>query len=508
LHEQEIDAVDQEVKVVDRRHTFYGAAADYFAYEGVEALCESGAGTGKTFSLLAKADYLARKHPGCRILLARQTRVSMNETVLPDWRDRILFKGHPAISKTAKRESQSLYTYPNGSDVVIGGLENMQDERNDILSAQYDFIFIFQAEEVALEAYEKLITRLRNRKAPYHQITLDVNPASSYHWINLRFYDEGENRRRFKYLHEDNPMLFDHEKGTWTEFGHIYISEMLGALTGIRRRRLLHHEWIAEEGLIYDNFRSDEHIVDAQLEMDTTQGHLLHVSGWKHPVHIEWFGAGIDWGYYPDPGVIQVWGYTRRGTRFRVAEVMKLQWQIDQWADVCEELADKFKLRYIAADPTSIGYIQTINKRLSSVSGRHTYNLCKPAKRTLRGTTKDKQLLGIDLMRWLFRDSEGRIRQYLVRDAFPYGLDGELQRAKRPSCMEMEIPGYVYDKRKGSDLVLKSPDDKCDDHALDAARYDAHMGWLRYFGERLAQQNYPRGSFGQILKHPRRRNAG
>ena len=175
-----------EAETIQRKRTFYGAAAEYFSFEGLEALCDSGAGTGKSFAVMCKADYTARQYKMSRQLFSRQTRKSMNDSILPDWRERVLFEGHTAISTTASKEHQDTYTYPNGSVIVLAGLENI----DRILSAQYDRINIFQAEETSLESWEKLISRLRNGRTPYHQITADVNPASEFHWINQRFLDD------------------------------------------------------------------------------------------------------------------------------------------------------------------------------------------------------------------------------------------------------------------------------------------------------------------------------
>ena len=205
------------------------------AYEGLEVLCESGAGTGKSYSLMQKANWTARQWPGSRQLFARQTRKSLNISILPDWRNNVLFRAHPAVSRTASLEHQDVYRYPNGATIDVLGLENIER----VLSAQYDRIYIFQAEEVGIDVWEKLISRLRYGHAGYHQIVADVNPAGEFHWLNIRGDEyrctecddviripNSEDMRRtcaqcdatmrktmkrFRYRHEDNPRWYDHD---------------------------------------------------------------------------------------------------------------------------------------------------------------------------------------------------------------------------------------------------------------------------------------------------------
>ena len=121
-------------QVLDRTYHAYGGAAELFQCEALEVLYEAGAGTGKTFACLQKANHYARSYPGSRILFTRKTRKSMNESVLPQWEDDVLWPGHPAIVGTASKEHRDYYLYPNGSRVVLGGLDNV----DRIMSAQYD----------------------------------------------------------------------------------------------------------------------------------------------------------------------------------------------------------------------------------------------------------------------------------------------------------------------------------------------------------------------------------
>lgn len=494
---------DVDEQTIDREHVFYGAAAQYMAFDGVEALLDSGAGTGKSFCAMVKADVTARAHPGSRQLFARQTRKSLNESILPDWRDRVLFPGHPAISKTSSIAHQELYQYPNGATVALGGLENI----DRILSAQYDRIVIFQAEETSLESYEKLITRLRNGKTDYHQISLDVNPGSQYHWINQRYADDKltDQRQRFYFKHFDNPLWFNHETGEWTKDGVNYIRTALGSLTGVRRERLLFHKWIAEEGVILEDYAPDTHLISGELEFSQNHGSwFLHVNGWKEPVRISYFTAGIDWGWHPDPGCISVWAYDAPRwhpeiRRFRVAEVYRTKWQREQWAEVAQELWSKYDIKQFYCDRSNPEAINYINLKIGKLSKRDMPAIAVKYP-VMGGGHRSEISNGIDLMREGLKNKvSGHVRTYYVRDSLVYGRDEELARTGRPTCTEQEILSWVYMKNEEGKPNREKPDPACDDHGLDCARMDECGNYLHGKG-RTHQENpqYKPGTYGEL----------
>lgn len=198
------------------------------------------AGTGKTRAGCEKIHLCAEKYAGCRILLARQTRKSLTDTALVTLEEHVMPVGHPA-KKGARRGQRSSYIYPNGSEIVIGGLDNA----DKVMSAEYDLVYIPEATETLEEDVEKLTTRLRNGRMPYQQLLLDCNPSTPQHWLKRRA-DRGQ-LRLISATHEDNPRLFNQRTGEWTAEGLRYLS-ILDALSGARRERLRFGKWVAPEG--------------------------------------------------------------------------------------------------------------------------------------------------------------------------------------------------------------------------------------------------------------------
>src|SRR5690349_3973403 len=89
-----------------------------------EVLIEGPAGTGKSTAALEKIYLCASKDPGARILIIRKTRASCTESVLVTWEQKVVPPGHPILAGPDRNHRQR-YSFPNGSDVVIGGMDNI-----------------------------------------------------------------------------------------------------------------------------------------------------------------------------------------------------------------------------------------------------------------------------------------------------------------------------------------------------------------------------------------------
>jgi phage terminase large subunit len=79
-----------------------------------ECLIVGPAGTGKTFGVLAVLHSIAKKYPNLRILLLRQTRVSLSESVLVTYEQDVLAgDGMGGIAAGASRRNRAGYRYPS-----------------------------------------------------------------------------------------------------------------------------------------------------------------------------------------------------------------------------------------------------------------------------------------------------------------------------------------------------------------------------------------------------------
>jgi PBSX family phage terminase large subunit len=224
----------------------YGKALDLLYDKRDEIILSGPAGTGKSRACLEKMHLCALKYPGMRGLIVRKTRSSITESTLVTFEEHVLPLGSPIVNGPQRNQRQA-YHYPNGSQIVIGGL----DKPTKIMSTEYDMIYVQEAIEVTENAWEALTTRLRNNKMPFQQLIADTNPDSPYHWLKQR-HTRGQ-LVMLESRHEDNPVMWDVLNNRPTAFGEKYLAK-LNRLTGVRYQRLRKGAWVAAEGAIYDGW--------------------------------------------------------------------------------------------------------------------------------------------------------------------------------------------------------------------------------------------------------------
>lgn len=198
------------------------------------------AGTGKTRAVATKIFLRANKYPRSRHLICRQTRKSCTDTCLVTWEDEVLPPGHESRGKTS-RTSRHSYRFANGSEVVVGGLDDPQK----LFSSQWDTVWINEAIEATEGAIDAFARGMRNNRCSYHQIILDTNPGPPTHWL-LRWIKEGR-IAHIPTTHKDNGRYYDDRVGDWTPEGLRYLDE-LKQMTGARYTRLYLGEWSTPEG--------------------------------------------------------------------------------------------------------------------------------------------------------------------------------------------------------------------------------------------------------------------
>ena len=234
--------------------------------------------THNTFAALYKMHNLALKYPGCRILLARKLYSSLVSTALVTYYRKVLPypPEHPLCPIVVFGGSRpETISYPNGSVMVVAGLDNA----DKVLSAEYDFVYVNQAEELTLHDWEQILSRTTGRagNAPYSQVFGDANPGPPTHWILHR-----PSLELYTATHQDNPMLYDHEKEEWTDQGRRTIS-ILSTMTGLRYKRGFLGLWAGAEGQIYETFDEQTHIVDPFPIPDSWRRWRVIDFGYTHP---------------------------------------------------------------------------------------------------------------------------------------------------------------------------------------------------------------------------------
>jgi len=436
-------SVSTRVRSEQRPYQPYGGALALFYCKDDEVLLDGPAGTGKSRAVLEKAYLVASKYAGCRILLARKTRASMTESTLVTWEEKVLPYGSP-IADGAQRRMRQAYPFPNGSEVVIGGLDNAVK----IMSTEYDLICLFEATELLEHDWESLTTRLRNKVVPYQQLIADCNPSSPTHWLNQRC-NNGLTTRILS-RHEDNPTV-----------DQVYLDK-LRRLTGARRKRLYQGIWAAQEGLVYD-FDPAIHLVN------------------RFDIPKEWKRRRvIDFGF-TNPFVCQWWAEDPDGRQFRYREIY-----------MTGRLTEDHQ-RQILYHSRGETYVQTIadhdaEDRSTLMRVRIFY--CKDCDEAIRSAAEEAAHAGHQLeggaisttaahkpispgiqavQARLKKAADDRPRMQFLRDSL-VERDTALMEAKKPCATEEEFDGYLWPKSTG-DKAKKEVPIKEDDHGMDATRY-------------------------------------
>jgi phage terminase large subunit len=440
-----------------------------------EILVAGPAGTGKSYGLLQKMHAVLCKYPGSKGLAMRKTAVSLASTGLQTFENHVvpqfLERGLVNFFGGSRREPPA-YRYWNGSRLVVGGMDNPMK----IMSSDYDMVYVQEANELDEDEWEKATTRLRNGKMPYQQLLADCNPQEPTHWLKVR-----ADRGGCVYLHsthEENPLLFDLlPDGTYqvTEFGAQYMAK-LDALTGVRYKRLRKGLWVAAEGVIFEQW-------DPQV-------HLVH----RYDIPPEWprFWV-VDFGYV-NPMVVQMWAEKPDGELVMYREFYHTNKTVDEmarmvmesvaavdpsWApdqrSVRQQLRDRSEGMALAAIPPSAWRWHEPKPQFvvcdHDAEGRAVWS--RETGLVTRAAKKDV-LDGIQEVQVRLRDG----RMTIMRDSLAHPIDQALADVKKPVSTVEEFPGYVWDT--GAGKKIKEAPLKENDHGMDCCRYLAMARSVRF----------------------------
>ena len=492
-----------------------------------ELLVEGPAGTGKTYGLLSNAMIDGYLYPGLRTLFIRSTRKSMNESVLQLWEEEILGLGHPAVQAGGQRSNRSEYVFPEATRKVDGrtytGASHFalvgMDSPERIMSSQYDRAIYFEATEGTLHQWELIKTRMRRFHTPYVQMMADCNPADEHFWLNTRaeedykvpadligqvpFPAEGMKRmERIRTFLQDNPKYFDPIKQEWTQAG-IHYKLGMEQLGGANYMRLVSGLWVTAEGQVWENYRPATHVVQGRLAKKEGIWRLVPVTGVTdtgvqlkgdfRERAVAWFGISVDWGWHPDPGVMQLWAFDAHGRAFLVRERYQCKVSLDDWAQQAADWQADYDVRMIVCDPSEPGNIDALNSRIGERMGRTGVELATKAKNAIKA--------GVDQVRWgLDADETGEPRIRIMANSSELTCTHR-SAAKRTTSVAQEILSYVYKKWVDGKPNKEQPDPTCEDHGADAMRYMMMAAWENQHDPMAVPEEFPVGSFGHKFNH-------
>jgi phage terminase large subunit len=412
---------------------FYGPAREFWACKELEVMLSGPYETGKTFAALSKLHALMCKYPNSRGLMTRDTYADLINTAVVTYEKKVLpvppEDARSGVSKFGGEKPQ-FYDYPNGSRLIVAGLDNP----GKTLSAEYDFIYVNQAEKISLNTWETLTRAVTGRagNAPYTQLIGDCNPDVPTHWIKNR-----QRLKIFEQLHRYNPSLYDQETGELTPRG-IKTMEVLNGLTGLRRKRGLENKWVSAEGQVYDDFDADVHVIP-RFEIP---------AGWTRY-------RAIDFGY-TNPFVCQWWAVDHDGRLYLYREIYMTHRTVKVHAEQINRLSEGEFFEATIADHDAEDRATLLESGIRTVGAKKEISV---------GIQAVQERLKIQ--------GDNKPRLFILEDSL-VEADHELYREypgdTQPVNTEQEFGSYVWPDGKDGRPNKEVPVDAYN-HGMDSMRY-------------------------------------
>jgi hypothetical protein len=443
-----------------------------------------GFANGKTTALVIKALKLCVAYPGSEGLLGRSTYPKLNDTLR-----KVFFKWCPQdwIKKMPTQDDNTCYlkngTVVNFRYISQRGKQNVDGTTtSNLLSATYDWIGIDQVEdpEIVHKDMLDLMGRLRGQ-TPYRPdgpeditmpdsgprwLMLTSNPTSNWVYRELiKPYQIYRNtgRKTTQLLCNPTtgvPIIDLIEGSTYTNKENLtedYLSSLESAYRGQMRKRFLEGKWAAYEGLVYQDFEEEKHLISREQAMN----HLWRLQKEHYKVKaIEGFDFGLSspscylFGFVDDWGrVVVLDGYHQRNFHYtrQPDRVRKIRAKYSHLIDIDDA---------IRADP-SIFRQKVISKHVDT--GTPIAHLLSAEGMECRPATNDI-ITGIAKVAAYLGDN-GMV-EHILTGKTPGSL---LYFVNDMDFITDEITNYYWDRTSTGEHVDK-PIDR-DDHAMDALKY-------------------------------------
>jgi hypothetical protein len=264
----------------------------------------------------------------------------------------------------------------------------------------------------------------------------------SNHWLNQRAATD--KMTRIVTRHEDNPLYWDAGKGEYTPEGERYVKGVLDKLSGVRYLRFRKGVWASREGLVYDGFDRDVHVITRD-KLPTLQTRF----------------RSIDFGF-SNPFVCQWWGLDYDGRLYLYREIYRTQRTVKVHSEQINILSGSEPIVETVSDHDAEDRATLDENGISSL----------PAKKSIRQ--------GIDAVTERLKlQGDGKPRLFIVEDA-TVEIDLSLREKGLPTSTLEEFGSYAWPTSKPDRNDKEVPVDAYN-HGMDALRYmvmrfDAGLG--------------------------------
>ena len=243
-------------------------AIKLLASSATHIMLYGGSRSGKTFIIVFAIIVRACKYKSKHIML-RKTFNSIKTSIWMDTMVIVLKVAFPFL-KTKWNNSDFFITFPNGSEVWIGGLDD--DKRVEKhLGKQYSTIFFNECSQLSYSSIQIMLTRLAEKNDLVKKVYYDENPPSKKHWSYWLFIKkldpiesepltDPENYAQMVMNPKDNLMNIDEN----------YL-KMLAKMPERDRQRFLDGLFTDDDdGAAYYAFDRERHVGETKKTMGTT----------------------------------------------------------------------------------------------------------------------------------------------------------------------------------------------------------------------------------------------
>lgn len=190
-----------------------------------------------------------KKYPGTMGLMLRKQRQSMtNSTVL--FYERTVVGPDPAVKHFP---SKLRFEYTNGSILAYGGMDG-DEQKEQIRSIGQEgslhIVWMEEANRFTEDDFNEILARMRGAGVSWIQIILSTNPDAPTHWIYRRLI-----LKREAAVYYSKAINNPHNPSSYVN--------ILRKMTGVTKLRLSEGRWVQAEGVIYEDFNEDEHVIDS-----------------------------------------------------------------------------------------------------------------------------------------------------------------------------------------------------------------------------------------------------
>lgn len=225
------------------------------AYDYDTIIADGAVRSGKTLIMsLSYIMWSMSNFDGENFGMAGKTIGSFRRNVINQLKSMLVGRGYKVYDKRAdnllvitKGDIENYYYIFGGKD------ERSQDLVQGVTLAGFFF------DEVALMP-ESFVNQATARcSVEGSRFWFNCNPDGPYHWFKLNWLDKLDlkNAMHLHFTQEDNPSLSEKVK---KRYRHMY--------TGVFYKRYIEGLWVVAEGIVYDMFNVDEHVVNKLPELE------------------------------------------------------------------------------------------------------------------------------------------------------------------------------------------------------------------------------------------------